>query len=54
MLGQIQVIYFYKKEESTNKVGRIDGTSDNNVKIADKIIYENMYVKEDSTYNKWR
>ncbi len=42
MLGQIQVTYSDRKEEPTNKVGKIDVIGSDNAKMADKVVYKSM------------
>ncbi len=42
MLRQIEVIYSDREEKPTNKFGKIDMFGGDNMKMADKVVYENM------------
>lgn len=43
MLRQIQVTYSNREKRPINKVKRKDIIGSNNIEIADKIVYENVY-----------
>ena len=43
MLGQIQMIYSDINKGQTNKIGRINVVGDDDMEMADKVVYENMH-----------